>query len=327
MLQHQKEFNGKQDTTIDMLRSVLRNQTLQEKEKGKQGVMKSKTDPADRKRHTLKEVTDHFKAQFPAWDTMMKEMKAQRADIQSEKHPEMNVKHGNGTGTWLLADQHFQAWKAGEAGQLLWIRGPAGIGKTFIAETVVTNLEQSLKERQSSAYFFFREEQEGLTSWDNAIFSLSAQVAEKDSNYCEHLALDLAKDEQDSGRWARCFATRFGKAADASVYLVLDGIDEMKIPDRMKLCSDLQEAVGANCRICFLLVSRPDLPEIEALNPSIIDLTKEKLGTDMQHVIVAACRSLPRLKKFRRTAKIAILRKLKAQADGKHHLLQYRCGL
>jgi hypothetical protein len=334
MMQQQQDSSGKTDKKLDMIinmqAQLMNNRSpekVQDKERAQQGTSQSKTDPADRKRHTLNEVKQYF-SQHPGWATVIKETKTQRAEIHNEKEPEKSLrKDTDGTGTWLLDEPQFQSWKTGATNPILWIRGSAGVGKTFLAETVITNLEQSLKDRHSSSYFFFHEEQGVLTSWDNAVFALSAQIAEKDSNYCERMAIEVAKDEEETGRWSRCFSTKFSQKEDgAHAYLILDGIDEMKPPDRVKMCKNLDEVTKDGLNIHVLLLSRPNTPEVEALQTSIIDLTKEKLSRDIQKVIVIGCRTLPRLKKFRRPAKAAIFKKIRARADGTPYLSLRYCS-
>jgi hypothetical protein len=314
--QQTQESNAKLDMILQLVKNP--NEKAQEKEKGQSGPNKSKADPADRKRHTLNEVKEVF-SQDAGWSTVIKETKKQRAEIQSVKEAEKTLKKGTvGTGLWLLDEKEFTAWKSGGTNPVLWIRGPAGIGKSFLAETIATELEALPKDRRSSAYFFFQEEQDALRCWDNAVLGLSVQIAEKDSTYCEHLAIEVAKGKNDVALWIRYLSTKFPKKDEgAHAYIILDGIDEMKATERTKMCEHLKTFAKESSNIHVLLVSRPDIPELQALILPTIDITKENLAVDMHKVILIGCRTLPRLKKFRKTVKTTILRRVRTQADGK----------
>lgn len=329
ILQQHQDQSGKADKKLDLIinmqaQLMIKSRTpekAQEKEKAQQGTSKSKTDPADRRRHTLNEVKAFF-SDVPEWTTLIKETKVQRSEIQSTKEPERTLgKHTDATGSWILEEPLFQDWEDGSGSPILWVHGSPGIGKSFIAETVVTHLEQSLKDRRSCAYFFFNEEQDVLTSWGTAICALSLQLSERDSHYCEQMAIEAAKTGPESGGWSRFFSTKFPrKDEDAHAYFVLDGIDEMKLADRVDLCDFLRTTVKDTPNIHVLLFSRPQMSELGALSLPCIELTKEKLLVDISKVIRIGCKTLPRLKKFRKPAKTTIYRKIRAQADGKHHI-------
>ncbi|KAF2269169.1 hypothetical protein CC78DRAFT_453664 [Lojkania enalia] len=54
---------------------------------------------------------------------------------------------------WILRESAYKAWKAGDksASQILWIHGPPGCGKTFLAQTMVDDIQRT----GSSTLFYF----------------------------------------------------------------------------------------------------------------------------------------------------------------------------
>lgn len=121
------------------------------------GQRKAKTDPGENKRVALNQVASFFTGFSPKWGAISKETKVQRKEIHGDSVP--------GTGTWLLNDEEtYKAWVDQEK-SVVWMRGNAGIGKSFLAEAVVTSLETALNGRKSFAYFFFREEEDNLRSF------------------------------------------------------------------------------------------------------------------------------------------------------------------
>jgi hypothetical protein len=278
-----------------------------EKEKEKPGQKKSKTDPADKKRDALTKVKSYFTANS-AWSIVNKEAKAQKREIK-------NIIGKNGTGTWLQQNESFKSWVEGKGNSVIWLRGAPGMGKSFLSHSAAANLEATLSERKHCASFFFREEQNALRSWEEALYCLSFQIAEQDPRYCEQLASALS-DENQEGPWTRLFVERFPEKLDGQhAYLVLDGIDEMLEIERAKLIESLHQIEKEKLNIHILLASRPE-PSLEPVAPVIIDLNKENLGGDIQKVIVAGFKSLPRLRKFRRPVRNVIMKKLVANADG-----------
>ena len=133
----------------------------QEKDaKSHPGQRKAKTDPGENKRAALNQVTAYFTKFSSKWSVVGKETKAQRKEIHIDSVP--------GTGRWLLDDEEtYKAW-ADQEKPVVWMRGNAGIGKSFLAETVITSLETSSNDRKSFAYFFFREEEDNLRSFTEA---------------------------------------------------------------------------------------------------------------------------------------------------------------
>lgn len=319
--------NQVQDQKTDLLLEGMRTLTKlsrethdraleKEKEaKSRSAQKKGKTDPGENKRMALEQVKGYFTDLSPKWDAITKGTKAQRKEIHCA-----SVK---GTGAWLLQEESYKAWINQEK-PLLWMRGSAGIGKSFLAETVIKELESSPKERNPFAYFFFREEEDNLRHFKQALYSLSFQLAEMDAKYADQLANELSDSKGEPEPWKRLFAERFDSKSDGHAYLVLDGIDEMEETDLKEMLQCLDQIAKSDLNIHVLLSGRPDISsrpdmssELEPLQASILEVTKEKLTIDIQKVIVSSLGQFPRLKKFRKQVKYVIARKIKSKADGK----------
>jgi hypothetical protein len=157
---------SKQDETLALMKKYLERDRAgqyktQEKDgKGHPGQHKAKPDPGENKRLALNKVSSFFSDFSSKWGAISRETKVQRMDIHDN-----TVK---GTGTWLLNDDDvYRAWVHQEK-PIVLMRGNAGIGKSFLAEAVVTNLENSPNGRKSFAYFFFKEEDDNLRSFTEA---------------------------------------------------------------------------------------------------------------------------------------------------------------
>jgi len=315
MSSKQDVLSTKQETILEMQRELIRKFTeqsksherAQEKEKSQPGQKKSKTDPADKKRDALNQIKACF-TQYSDWSVVSKEAKIQRREIKS-----IIV---DGTGAWLFEEKGYDNW-VNDVSPILYLRGIAGIGKSFLAYTVVSAVETSLKERKNatSACFFFREEQHALQSWREALFCLAFQIAEQNPKYGEALASDLSNIDEEE-LWVTLFASKFPEKGEGCAYLVIDGIDEMQESERTYFCECLRQIKDDNLRIHVFLAGRALSFGLELLDIPTIDVTTEKLTTDIQKVIVAGCKSLPRLRKFRKPVKNVILKRLRNKADG-----------
>lgn len=279
-----------------------------------------KIDPGEKKRLALNRVKGHFDKYSPGFDFSAGTRGRRNENNQTEAPI-------NGTGQWLLEDEDYKFWLSKEINNLAWIQGDAGIGKSFLSETIVTNLKRSSTYSNCYASFFFRETQDGLSSFENALCYLSFQIAEKNLNYLEGLAsaLDATTSSSDEfDPWKTCFAERFPAKGDAHIWIVLDGIDEMDERERKQMIECLAKISEGSLNIHVLVTGRPNvLDEVETLDPLIIKITKEKMESDIQQFILKKIEVLPHLSKFRKFFKKAITKKLTKKADGMGFSLTY----
>lgn len=268
---------------------------------------KGKTDPGEKRRVALVEVKARFKSKYPGFDLSVG-MRARRKENSQTEAPV------DGTGKWLLEEEYYKLWASTKSNHVLWIEGYAGIGKSFLCETMVLSMENPSTNFGS---FFFRQGQNGLTSFNLALCYLSIQIAEKNWNYLENLASALDTKTAPFDPWKICFAERFPPKGDAHAWLVLDGIDEMDETDWKQMKTCLSEIKREDLNIHVVLSGRNNIAkEVEALDPLTINITKEKMEVDIEEFVLKKMEVLPHLSKFRRSVKKVIVKKLKEKADG-----------
>jgi hypothetical protein len=285
-----------------------------------------KRDVGDKKFAAIKKIKDHFDSkysEFPQWSTAATELKVQRADIKDNLLPN--------TGEWLLQDETFKSWMDGQ-NPLLWLKGPDGIGKTFLAYAVTEKISELSKSEghKAFAYFYFREEHPYLQSTQNALACAALQLAEADPRYAEAVAADLRKQEEGKGSeeepstWKRFFTSRFTTPSTkethpetyGDLFLIFDGLDEAHEDQRKSLVQAFGELAKEKSKIHVLITSRPEkTPSMESLDALTIDITRDKIITDIKALIRNRLQSLARLKKFTRPVKKTIYKKLSAKAD------------
>jgi hypothetical protein len=150
---------------------------------------------------------------------------------------------------------------------------------------------------------------------------MAYQLAETDQTYCEELA-SLYKNGTHRGEdpWETLFLDRFPSKGEDHVYLVLDGIDEMKQTELETMVGNLKllsQSDSPNVHVLF--TGRPSSEEMETATQaisSVVEINKAQLATDLGEVIAWNIGRLPRLKKFRKSVRNYIANKVKANADG-----------
>ena len=255
-----------------------------------------------------------MKRHFADGAEVRKKLKAQRQDI-SDSFIE-------GTATWVFGDEKYKSWLSQEQ-RLAWMSGTAGLGKSFLAHAIVASLEEAFKDhtQTSVAYFYFREEDENLRTFRDALRCAAVQIAEQDTTYCEQVAADISRNGDDEP-WKQFFASRFPAKSDAQLYLVLDGIDEASEEDKPLMLGLFHQIAKEELNINVLFTGRAELKShLSNAVPTTIEVTRERMSEDMQRLIEARCQpksrvSLSRLQKFRRITRNRIRDRIMRSADG-----------
>lgn len=96
-------------------------------------------------------------------------------------------------GTRKHIRDHIDGWIEGGIGQLLWLHGPAGSGKSTIAATVAKELHDR---GLLAGSFFCKQDNERLRKPENVISTVAALLANKYQAYGQELLVTLRNDLQ-----------------------------------------------------------------------------------------------------------------------------------
>ncbi|KAF2230805.1 hypothetical protein EV356DRAFT_519320 [Viridothelium virens] len=240
---------------------------------------------------------------------------AEARNIIRAQRKEIAESFVEGTNKWIFEDDTYKSWTDGEI-PAIWLAGGAGTGKSFLAHLIASNLEHRHEEHVSVASFFFREDQDALRSLRNALRCAVLQIADSNPTYLEVVAAEIAKENADDDPWSQFFASRFPSDSQAHLYFILDGVDEARPADQEAIVTLIRQLPSANLNIRVLFTGRPSLEALFAEDlPRVIRLSKERISADMQLLVAARTRSLPRLRKFHRQTKRRIAQKLGERAD------------
>jgi hypothetical protein len=316
-IQNQEREHHTFNSTIllQILKNTGKSDKVPEHEEKKKQATKSKGDVGDRKFQALRELTKFFTINndtFPSWKSAHEENLVQDEDMRENRIGQ--------TAVWLTEHTTFKTWMNGGI-PLLWLRGAEGIGKSFLAFSVVQKLRLKQNEHDCVAYFYFKEEHPYQQSVQNAFASAALQIAESNNKYAEQVAAKIKEDSSGSvgiSTWKRFFLSMFHSDTKSGgrLFLVLDGLDEAHVQEGGTLTQFLTDLDPVNVNVSVLATSRPeDKPTIELLHPSIIEITKQEIRHDMKMLVKSRLHTLARVRKFSPLVKRAIAREVVKHAD------------
>ncbi|PLB46320.1 hypothetical protein P170DRAFT_429441 [Aspergillus steynii IBT 23096] len=207
-----------------------------------------------------------------------------------------------GTGNWIRTEQLFRAW-TDQKNPVLWVSGNPGSGKSFLSENIISFLQEMHPQgvnhpsRTSIGYFFFKDSNPETRSFHRALRDLAYQIYQNDPLYQKYI-LQNCHSSQDvktiQSAWRTLFLNYFTgtTAAESSVFLVFDGVDETFQEDRqtfLELLSDLRRADPRSMKIHVVLVGRPEIFDdlADALDESLptIHVDWRKNSRDIAHYV------------------------------------------
>ena len=170
---------------------------------------------------------------------------------------------------WLKMEPIFQAW-LDQKQPLLWIHGAPGVGKSYLASTIISlltemhQLNTTSASKTSVAFFFCQDNDEKLRSCNKMLRTLIWQVAKADTVFAE-IVDDFCQREDASnsrGLWKQLFVKYFNdRSQKNTIYIVLDGLDEVLSHERddfLCLLEETFQGTGLNgpLRIQLAMISR-----------------------------------------------------------------------
>ncbi|KAF4419151.1 hypothetical protein CFRS1_v015535 [Colletotrichum fructicola] len=199
------------------------------------------------------------------------------------------------TCVWAFREPEWERWLNQQdlPNTVLAITGSPGTSKSHLAFSVYQALRSEKAARDSSrrtcvAQFYFREQNESLSSFANGVISAINQVAEQSPELCEALYAETVRDESQINQGSsddllrKLLGVAFGKDSNGRLFLVLDGVDEIAANDLALFGSDF------------------NVQESSSKPPLNIEIAREKQMMDLRTIIWARINSLSALKKFSR---------------------------
>ncbi|KAE9568592.1 hypothetical protein CGCF415_v014350 [Colletotrichum fructicola] len=148
------------------------------------------------------------------------------------------------TCVWAFREPEWERWLNQQdlPNTVLAITGSPGTSKSHLAFSVYQALRSEKAARDSSrrtcvAQFYFREQNESLSSFANGVISAINQVAEQSPELCEALYAETVRDESQINQGSsddllrKLLGVAFGKDSNGRLFLVLDGVDEIAAND------------------------------------------------------------------------------------------------
>ncbi|KAF4826841.1 hypothetical protein CGCTS75_v008733 [Colletotrichum tropicale] len=235
------------------------------------------------------------------------------------------------TCAWVFREPEWERWlnQRDPPNTVLAITGSPGTGKSHLAFSVYQALKSEEATKDSSgrscvAQFYFREQNESLSSFTNGVISVINQVAEQSPELCESMYAEIVRDASQIDRGSsndllrKVLGVAFGSGSKGRLFLVFDGIDEIADKD----FALFEHAL----KISMVYTARPDICiQGSSSDPPLkIEITREKQMDDLRTIIWACINSSNALKKFSRAVEQRIADKTEEIAPNQlyaEHLL------
>ncbi|KAL6698594.1 hypothetical protein J3F84DRAFT_363334 [Trichoderma pleuroticola] len=174
-----------------------------------------------------------------------------------EQHRKKTESRTPGTGTWLLTHYKFKEWQQTDESSILWLQGTVGMGKSFLASTVIdqflvndTTLHTPIrKNNQGFAYFYCERGSSDLREPINVLRSYVRQLAIVPCfpKCMQKQLIELYRESRKQGVKLSTNVCKDRIFASANLYprttLVLDGLDECDAGERGTLIKILAELI------------------------------------------------------------------------------------
>jgi hypothetical protein len=239
-----------------------------------------------------------------------------------------------GTGDWMHDERLFKAWLDREK-PVLWISGGPGSGKSYLSSNIIHLLTQlhpqrvQASSRISIAYYFCKDYDPELRSFNKALRTLAFQICQNDPIFAKYVA-GVCKFPEDirttESLWQKLFVEFYsGQDVQSMVYIVIDGMDEAFEQERsgfLELLKSLQQGIadGQKTRVQILMVGRPELSyDIENVlegNLPTISVNAVKNSADIEQYVTTKVSKERNLRRISKALHDEIVSELTKRADG-----------
>ncbi|KAL4981698.1 hypothetical protein BDW68DRAFT_172017 [Aspergillus falconensis] len=148
-----------------------------------------------------------------------------------------------GSGAWV--EEKLRSWWEGSE-PILWLHGGPGVGKSFIASKIITELSKGVLSAAPAPVvgsFFCRNNDVDLRSLNKALRTLAWQVVTQREDFAAHAEEFCLKEDPENtySVWRKLLLDYLTKVPLQGTCFVIDGLDEADPEDQEILCSLLEK--------------------------------------------------------------------------------------
>ncbi|KAF1938445.1 HET-domain-containing protein, partial [Clathrospora elynae] len=228
---------------------------------------------------------------------------------------------------WVLDNTTFQQWQQDLHGQLLWVKGDPGKGKTMLLCGIIDELHSALSKTALVAYFFCQATDSRINSATAVLRGLLYMLIIQQPSLAPHVRnkYDRAGKTlfEDANAWVALTEIFLDVLQDPSLsttYLIIDALDEC-VTDRMKLLEFVAKQSSASDRVKWVVSSR-NWPEIEAQLERAghkvrlsLELNAESVAAAVEVFIQQKVDQLAQEKQYKAETRHAVLQHLRSNAN------------
>ncbi|KAN0094211.1 WD40 repeat-like protein [Hyaloscypha variabilis] len=232
---------------------------------------------------------------------------------------------------WILQRQEYIDWKDGDGGQLLWIKGGPGKGKTMLAIGLIRELSRQKWDNDALSFFFCEAGRENSSTATAVLRGLLYQLVSQQISLIKYVRKewDVAGtklfDPNDRNTYIALLDIFTGMLQDSDlkrIHLVVDALDECQV-GLPQLLDFIRKICVSNHRVKWLVTSRPrvDIEEQIRLHDDYVELdlernAQENVSSAVKAYITHKVLELSKQKRFSTKLEIEVRDDLEKRADG-----------
>ncbi|PMD58687.1 uncharacterized protein K444DRAFT_531396, partial [Hyaloscypha bicolor E] len=206
--------------------------------------------------------------------------------------------HVSGTGDWIFRNSSYISWYRGSSGQILWIHGNVGAGKTkLVAHVIASFLKGPLQVDEALAFFYCNRNEDARRNVASVLRSFVKQLSISSNNTYLHGA--LAEIYAEKHRSGFSSAELSNEEADTllrlimqsykTVTFIIDALDECDKSSRAVLIERLNSLVHNIPNLRILISSRWDAEIERKLSESkaVLEVNTTKNQDDIKKFVLA----------------------------------------
>tara|TARA_R110002003_G_scaffold1615_1_gene23296 strand:+ start:2404 stop:3240 length:837 start_codon:yes stop_codon:yes gene_type:complete len=227
---------------------------------------------------------------------------------------------------WVLDTTTFQQWRQDSQGQLLWVKGDPGKGKTMLLCGIIDELHNSMPKNTLLSYFFCQATDSRINSATAVLRGLLYMRVKQQPSLASH----IRKKHDDAGKalfedanaWialTEIFVDVLQDRQLSTIYPIIDALDEC-VTDLLKLLNFIAKQSSASSCVKWIVSSRnwPGIEEqLEQAGHKVrlsLELNAESVSAAVGVFIQHKVSQLAQQKKYEKQPQDAVFARLTSSA-------------